>query len=1536
MSDLITSKIRNAINSDNYLINCYINLTNIKSIHFLFILIEIFLNLFQELELFINDFSLENATKKKFILNYNSLLIYYFNKIPQIAKLISIFIIILIFDLLYIFIKTKKFRKNNIFNIIIINLLELFYFRAFMLIFLDMFCTLKEVYFIIGCFIIFIHISLTINNFFYNHLYYFVPPFINYPYDEFSSLFDIILLINKIIISLASTTNILGLTKFFFFILFTKKIIISFYLLNLLKNHSYYFMQNSFTNKTRLIFFLSNTIIIIFALLFGKNEIINPLFLIIFIDVLIILIIYIYFLYNIYNYIIIKRETPLENIIFYFFILTKDKDYEFIIEKKINNHYEKCGKCDLCKKYIQYLKANDLKDEELEKFINNDNSQKNNEKISYINLFDVLYDEKNKYFYLMKKILLNSNRKNKENINNNIFYYSNLLFLIYTDYQKKDITLSLNEIIILYVLNQEKLSIIDNNEIQITQLLLCNSFITLSNKIFTHLKDIIHSEPNFIRIKKLIDLSLLLKEMKSEKYKDNLFSHKLENASNSNHLILICSIIYEEIFNTVLSSSQLPIRDNIQSLEDLFHNNSYKINRIITLSIDIINKKSKIIRAGKDLYSYINYDFFNLFPLVFKKYQIEYIISVILENDNVKEKNNDNFNKINRDKFPRNSIKNEKGDLKLVNNIKNKKEFIEMNLIITDKISSKIYFKLISLRLTPLFNNNNNYFIIFDGTYYIYKNTIITLQDFEENLNAKEKLIAVSEPELENNNNHSISIKKFINLQNNMGLNITKILSFKIAVRIYNIYLIEKRNKEIEKKKIEKKVNSSKENTNKDEVEEDQIINNKNIIIEDTASVNSQQTGNSYNTGISSLGIRNKKKDNIYEYGGFNKVRNIITFVILTSFVILVIEYLILKTLQNDTENNNNSLLDFREFYKLYFQLFSSILGVSSIYNNSYINLINIFEEKYFSIYNETIFNYTLFVNIQNEILAKKIMSKRNYLSTIHKCIGSEKYNELFGKKVNYFRIIQSLSNGYLTLNLTSVNIEFSEAILIICNSFQILANGTNNPVFFLNKEEGPFSILNNNKYNDYLNNFQKEFYEMILNFKIYYSEFNYINTKLNEIIFSQSNFIQIFIYFYLTLNTLIILVMGTCVYIYTIFFEIILIKIINLINMTMNNKNDDFNFSDTFSKKIENLETISQFYKYDPVNSVENLNNIYNKYQQFLSSKNKKKNTEMNKKNYKKIVEDNKKNELDDIPKNQRIMTSKDIKTLGITFIYEFIYYLNFVIFVTSFITLLIIWTNYFSKKSNLYSLIQKNISLELSIYRGINFYDLMIFHNYTIDEISIKILSNYSNNEKNYLIKTFYDDLELAFNFGKEINVIGELYEDFDKSNFTCDILLKLISDNIKEIEDNEKSKNLNNITENLFNLCEFSRITESNDYRTVFERHFQYIKNGMLSINDFSYDGLIKHIIENGSLSRISVLFNSFMIYILEITNSEPCRNSIKKLLSNLKKLVIITEFIYLIFDFIAIFIVKYLYINGINNLCSQIFVLRNIFKIYEFRD
>ena len=299
--------------------------------------------------------------------------------------------------------------------------------------------------------------------------------------------------------------------------------------------------------------------------------------------------------------------------------------------------------------------------------------------------------------------------------------------------------------------------------------------------------------------------------------------------------------------------------------------------------------------------------------------------------------------------------------------------------------------------------------------------------------------------------------------------------------------------------------------------------------------------------------------------------------------------------------------------------------------------------------------------------------------------------------------------------------------------------------------------------------------------------------------------------------------------------------------------------------------------------------------------------------------------------------MTKKDVIALGITFIYRFTYYFNLIIFIVAYATLLIFWTNYFAQKKYLYELIQKNISIEPSIYRAINIYDLMVFHNYTIDEANNNILSDYIGKQKNALIKTFYLNIETAFNSIKVKNKIKILYQDFeDTSNFTCENLFKLNSKNIKEIEGYDKGNQLKNKTGHLIKLCELSQITESNDFRTVFERHFQYIRNGILSMNNFSYDGIIDHIINNGTLSRISLFFNSIIIYIIEITNKIPFQNSISKLLNRLEKLILISEIAFLCFYLVAIIFVIFLYIRGINQLCNQIFGLKKIFQIFELQE
>ena len=211
-------------------------------------------------------------------------------------------------------------------------------------------------------------------------------------------------------------------------------------------------------------------------------------------------------------------------------------------------------------------------------------------------------------------------------------------------------------------------------------------------------------------------------------------------------MIIMCSFLYEEIFNTSLNNSQIPIRDNIQPLEDIFHNNQNKYNKSISLVVNIINHTCKIIRAGKGLHSYINSNLFDLFPLHFKQYQINLFMNRIFENYE-NEENNDKNNKVISNKDSKFSTKIIKTNLNIINNNKTKKDYLEIKFIFCENIDSKIYYKLLTLKLTPLFNNINPYFVLFDGIYNINPYTIITLKDLEENKrNEKERIISVSDP----------------------------------------------------------------------------------------------------------------------------------------------------------------------------------------------------------------------------------------------------------------------------------------------------------------------------------------------------------------------------------------------------------------------------------------------------------------------------------------------------------------------------------------------------------------------------------------------------------------------------------------------------------------------------------------------------------------------------------------------------------------------------------------------------------------------
>ena len=1541
-----------SIYNNNYLLNSYKCLIRSKIIHFLVTLIEILFNIYQELVVFLKGYKPENEEEEKYI----KIILYLPEKIRNLSDIIKILIVLLyiiVFDIVYIFLGKIKLKKKNIYFSILYNLLELFFFRLSMLLFLDIFCSLSYIYSLFLILLLIPHLYITVYHFLYNHLYIFVPVFIEYPFDEFSSLFDLYLLIIKILLAAIINTNIVSFRNVLYIIILVFQIYCCIYFFYQLINESYLFMKNLFLNETKIALFFAQTIIIIIAELSGKNAILNISFLVFLISIFIILLCSIFYFYEPMSFFKIKRGASIQNIIFYLFVFSIDTEPLYAIENQIKLHNESCGICDLCKKYIKYLRVKmnyaEIEENENCRLINK-TEKRNTDKLINI-FFDILYDGKNKYFPLIKDIIL-IHRNNEHNLFiNSSYFYVNLSFLLFSELKDNNYILALNIKIILDVINNIN-KLLDIHETQIEQIMLCNQFLSLCSSTLKQINNILKTENQ--RDNKFLELSSSLNDMKNPKYKEILFTHKQDNISNSKNTIFVCSLLYEEIFNTILTSNQIPLRENFQLLEDNFINNSSKIEKVISLALNLTKKHCKIVRAGKDLYCYKDNNLFDLIPLIFKDYFVNDFLYKILEHFNInvneskrKRSLNYNYNSTtifnSKKRANLNNKINKKMTLKLNFEAKNKKqiEYIEFKMIICVNISSKLFYRLLILKLSPLFNYDyNNNFILLDGSFYLYKNTLMTLQDTKNPDDATQKIISVSKLELETPPQiYTMKFKKYVYLTEKNNYKITKVFSFWINNKYVSIYSVYPKEKDISKKL--KRVSFFFNEPEKTEDDYKNLIGSKNLgkYIEDTASINSQQV--SYNNNInliSGLGIKNKKKENIYEESNLYKIRNIYYLLIPIIIIFSIIEILHLSDLKQGDYNNDYSIIYFNEFYKLYFQLFSTILSVVCIqHKNGCRNIMNIYSSKIYGF--DYYFNCSRFFEGQNQVLAEEILEGKSKLINIHQHLGSEKYKKIFEEAVPYIRISKTFNDNQIHLSLKNVSVIFTEAILISINSFQLIVNNTSNqPIYLLNKRKEPFLYFDQYEKNaKNLSDYQKEFYEMILNYKIYYEQFTSIYFKLLEAFFEQARRIKIYNYFYLNASYAIILIIMILLFIYMINFEHLIAKIINYINMIINIKEDSFNFNEEFSKKIKNLEIILNIFEENPINAVHNLISSNNRYNKYMSSKNKKILSEKNKSNYKKISgKKNQKNILDEVPNHLKIIKSSNIRKLFISFYYLlFLVILFFLVF--SYTLLSLMWKKYYLVKDNLYSLLRKDTELELSFYKAINIYNLMIFDNLTLDDLSQDIFFDSSKkiNDGDSLLNSFYDDLYISFNFNVQISILVNNFAGFPYFNLTCENLYEEENDMIEKLSLNSEIKKIGDVKQKILTLCDSSNIDINHEISEVFQYHYQSIRHAIISIKDFSYQGLIEHL-NRGQLGSIYLNFNLILIYITDIINvkfhKEECNNLLKVLGNNLT----ITIFVEIIIYIILISLVLFFYIARLKKKCEQIILLKKVFQICEIHE
>ena len=461
----------------------------------------------------------------------------------------------------------------------------------------------------------------------------------------------------------------------------------------------------------------------------------------------------------------------------------------------------------------------------------------------------------------------------------------------------------------------------------------------------------------------------------------------------------------------------------------------------------------------------------------------------------------------------------------------------------------------------------------------------------------------------------------------------------------------------------------------------------------------------------------------------------------------------------------------------------------------------------------------------------------------------------------------------------------------------------------------------------------------MILNYKSYSKQFALIDERLYNVLNNKSILIKIIIYLFVNLNTILYLVIGFLIYIFLYCFKTIIVRVLNYVIMTINSKYEGFDFKSSFSQKIDNLDIILELYKSSPLEAVQNLNIIYNEYNQYLINRNKNAIMNNSKKNMNRrgsIPEEN-----DTLPKTQQMISMKDINKLNINDVYQIILIILIIIVFIIYLVFLFMWIEYFSKRTNLFNIIVKNAKLENACYEAVNIYELMVFNNYTLDEMVEYLelskdenIDSVSAKTSNIIFDEFYQNLYLLFDLEKDQKYMGDLYQDFeDLAEFNCINMVATFKYEILEKVD-EIMTNVD-LKEKLIDICIISHITESKNLKTIFERHFQFMKNGMLSLTDFSYEGLNKNL-DSTIIGRIAFFFFTTTIYIIEVTTSIPHKNSIHNIMELLGRRILTTEIIFLIFGVALILIILFFYIYNINKFCKQVFLLRKTFNIFELHE
>ena len=1074
--------------------------------------------------------------------------------------------------------------------------------------------------------------------------------------------------------------------------------------------------------------------------------------------------------------------------------------------------------------------------------------------------------------------------------------------------------------IIYEIINEENNNIQESHLFSTKQIFLINEFFNKSKKILCEIEEIISINDCKSKIKKLLKLFYDLFDLKDKNYKSELFFNKNEGIINFGSQISICKMIYEEIFNVIISNGGLPLKDNPIFLDELSKKSKFEINEII-IQLDILTFENKIIYIIGELSKYKNYALCQLFPNIFRVKQLHLIKDKIM---------NKKFFKIEKDSNKLNIF------FKTNNNNVASQQYIDFHFVIYDKIDNEKKFRLINLRLSLIYPLNVTKNILLYGVYSIDKDIIITLDKSTEE--KKEEYVLNYDDKEEQNelrNNILIKFKKNIKYYNNKKL--TFVDKYLINPNIYNIYYINQL--EDQKKKEEVIIQNERNNLydikskNRIEIYGGSEATNYNFLIQSTASTstfsqisNDRQGFKKKNKG----GNKDNKKKKTFEYYQLG---------IIILLILILLGQIICHLKINDFNSNmgyqNMVLTTLKNYYGIYNNLFISILSLACLTKESKgdecSRTFDLFEKFYIQETGNIFLNVTELIINLNKFNSFQINIVKHRLMDVLSSFDDENILSLVNSKIVFYSISQEFSNNNSKIILQMRNSSFLEVLDYMttgCLSMTSNNEYINENIYIINKintNEHNISPFNHIKIKGKLSQYQIYFYTTILNYQTFVKALDIISFQLIIKTSKLGSLNVKLIFIFLLINLIFYLFLHFALFIYFQQYFKLIADLIESIQNKLNLNNDNISIKELFLQKIQKLKIIISLYKQDTYQAIVDLNFIYDNYKKFIEEKNKEISKYLKKERYsnesinlypkRNKYRNSKIKYLLDVPENKRLIFS-----LFISLIY----------LVCLIVSLSLLWSIYFSGNNRVNALMESHSNLSNDLYKLINYYNLMIYQNITIEDINK--LENYNTSTGVDIFSNMYKDIQDIYSSKKYMYKLSQYdLDNIDNFyNFTCRTYYEFLFKNNDFLKiTNIKYKDF------LIFVCEYSKIFKTNNYKQIFSIFIEYIQIGFNEIIDHSYEGLIS-IMHKNNYPKIIVFFLTVYNYALEILGGMIQRKSYLKKSSLMVNYINTSFILFYISSIILGLIIIFHYILNLNAKYNKIHELKKVFKICNKKD